>query len=160
MDTEKQLVILENLAKKMVEHGKQINPMIVLFTPSEVIPIMAGWRSRQEKYAMVHAVANLAKQKRATACSFISEMWFATPDKGEKNPEDQPVSERADKREGVLISVKEASGKEINKTFEIEYRGKAKGLREVNLFEREGKKATTENYLLEEVYKAIDWNIS
>jgi len=160
MDTEKQLITLEKLAKDIIEQGKEINPMIVLFTHNEVIPIIVGWKSREEKYAMISAVAKIAKRKRATGCSFISEMWFAMPDKEEKNPEDTLVSERADRREGVMISVKEASGKEITKAFEIEYKEGARNLKKVDLFRSKDKDTQTKNYLLEEIYKAIDWNIN
>lgn len=160
MDTKKQLLTLENLAKSMIKQGKQITPMVVLFTPSEVIPIRTAWRDRQEKYNMIHSVAKLAKQKQAIACSFISEMWFATPNKSEKSPEDTPVAERSDRREGVLISVKEASGKEITKYFEVEYKEGVKRLKEVGMLKSGDKNVSTQNYLLEELHKAIDWNVN
>ena len=153
----KEVDTLRELAELRLKAGQQLVPMIVLFTSNnEVIPIMTDWKSRDEKHAMVKAVADIARKKKATACSFVSEMWFAIPPKSEKIDVSASVSEREDKKEGVLISVKEASGAEVTKTYEIVDEGGSKSLVELNF----DNGSTYDNYLLSDLHKAIDWNVS
>jgi len=152
----KEVDVLRELSEVRLKTGQRVVPMIVLFTSKEVIPILTDWKSREEKYAMIKAVADIAKRKRATSCSFVSEMWFATPPKSEKVDLSTPVSEREDKKEGVLISVKEASGTELTKTYEIVGEGGSKSLKELGW----GEGNNYENYLLSALHKAIDWNVN
>jgi hypothetical protein len=152
----KEVDVLRELSEVRLKMGQRVVPMIVLFTnKDEVIPILTDWKDKQEKYAMIKAVADIARRKRATSCSFVSEMWFATPPKGEKVDLSTPVSNREDKKEGVLVSIKEASGVEVTKTYEIIDEGGSKSLKELNFG-----KSGYDNYLLSDLHRAIDWNVS
>jgi len=121
--------MLEHVAKfseKMfLEHG-EIQPMWVLESATEIVPIVAPFDGDESKDIIANFVRNKAKEMKAEVSGFMAEAWMVSLDKNQKL--EKMPSEHEDRREIIQVFAEDKSGVKIMGTYYIlrpEY-GKAK----------------------------------
>lgn len=108
-------------ARKILSREGYLVPVIFLCTPkNEIYTVMLTFKDRREKYAMFASIKQLCKINKVIGFVFITEAWAASTDTDKFDPKiDKLPSERADKKEIVLVNAGYISGGGFTWFFDI-----------------------------------------
>lgn len=104
IDIVKEVNLFKEKAKKLLLRDGQVNPVVFGFLPTgQLLIVEMSFKSYEEKQAEFARLREFLKEKEVTACVMVSEVWYLSKNKEEKEGKTILPSQHPEREEAILI---------------------------------------------------------